>query len=328
MKPVLIPIALAAAAAAFAPGAAAQSSVTLYGHLNVTIEAQKNGPTRDRGIFDNGSRIGFKGIEDLGGGLRAGFALESGMDLSTGAPSSAAFWGRQSEAWLAGSFGTVRVGNFIPQSYYAITDLTSLHNHNEGSSRDAFYFDPNIMFNGQANKIAYRTPAMLDGRLWAEASVQEAGGLGERGYDAALTYVGGDWRFGAGYSQAGDLDQWGVSALYQITTDLRLGGYFQRASRLDQQGAYRVYSGSRNSGRLALQYTMGATELHANFGYADNIGGLRKTNAQQYTLAINQNLSKRTKVYVFYNYLGNDDVLQAYTLGNFTSMALGVRHDF
>lgn len=324
MKTTLVCAALTAAC--FAAPALAQSSVNVYGRLNMTVESQKNGDWRDDGVFNNRSHIGFKGVEDLGGGLKAGFVLENEFNPATGSQSSSQFWNGQAEVRLASRYGMVRLGRFNPESYYAATDLTSLHNHNDGSSADRFYFDPNMQLNGVSNKIAYRTPTMLGG-LWIEGSVQEAGLIGERGYDVALQYVRGDLTVGGGYSQAGDFDQFSVSAMYKMTPDLVLGGYFQRAD-IDQQGNYRRYAGKRNSLRVAAMYTRGATELHANFGYADNIGGLDKTNSYQYTLAVNQNLSKRTKVYAFYTHVGNDDILQVYTRSEFSSVALGVRHDF
>lgn len=314
------------ASACLAAPALAQSSVNVYGRLNVTIESQKDGDLRDDGIFNNRSHIGFMGMEDLGGGLKAGFVLENEFNPATGRQSSSAFWNGQSEIRLASRYGMVRMGRFNPESYYAATDLTSLHNHNDGSSADRFYFDPNMQLNGVSNKIAYRTPTVFGG-LWVEASVQEAGLIGERGYDVALQYVRGDLTLGGGYSQAGDFEQASVSAMYKLTPQWVLGGYFQRAD-IDQQGNYRRYAGTRNSLRVAAMYTMGATELHANFGYADNIGGLDKTNSYQYTLAVNQNLSKRTKVYAFYTHVGNDDILQVYTRSEFSSVALGVRHNF
>ena len=69
-----------AALATFATASAhAQSSVTVYGRLNVTLERQKDGDVTDKVVQNNASRIGFRGLEELGGGLKAGFeAVTSG----------------------------------------------------------------------------------------------------------------------------------------------------------------------------------------------------------------------------------------------------------
>src|SRR4051812_2976936 len=131
-------IALVAALAAVAAPAFAQSSVTLYGRINTTVESQKIG-NQDRKIVEanNASRLGFKGMEDLGGGLKASFLLEHGLNSDDGRQTSSAFWGREAWVQLAGSFGAVRLGNFTPESYFATADYISMHNHDTGSSSDA-----------------------------------------------------------------------------------------------------------------------------------------------------------------------------------------------
>jgi len=69
----------------FASAAHAQSSVTLYGRLNVTLESQSVGDaSRVNKMADNSSRWGVKGSEDLGGGMRANFVFEQGFDTTTG----------------------------------------------------------------------------------------------------------------------------------------------------------------------------------------------------------------------------------------------------
>src|SRR5689334_18306793 len=94
-------IALGVLAAAAAGGAFAQSSVTIYGRLNITVESSKYGDEDRVGeVNDNSSRIGFKGTEDLGGGLKAGFQIEHGFDATDGKAKSA-FWNRQSEVNLS-----------------------------------------------------------------------------------------------------------------------------------------------------------------------------------------------------------------------------------
>ncbi|HRM92900.1 MAG TPA: porin, partial [Alicycliphilus sp.] len=91
---------LALVAAAGASTVMAQSSVTLYGRVNTTVERQKVGDVSTTGLFNNNSRWGVRGTEDLGGGLKAGFQLESGFESDTGAGSSSTggmTFGRQSE---------------------------------------------------------------------------------------------------------------------------------------------------------------------------------------------------------------------------------------
>ena len=308
-------IAVALLAAVAAPSFA-QSSVVLYGRLNLSLESQKFDDTGDRvsEVVDNSSRIGLRVSEDLGGGLKAGVVIEHGFDASTGQQAGSAYWNRQSEVNLSGSFGMVRLGNFTSEAYYATADYISLHNHDTGTSADRLYADGN--FGNQVNKVSYRTPVM--GGFWAEAAVLEAIG-GDRGYDAAANYDAGPLHLGAGFSKRGDARQFAVRALYEFG-NVTLGSYVQR-----DEDTYLL--GSRTSGRISAMYTMGASELHVNAGYADDYSSLDQSNAYQVTLGYNYNLSKRTKVYGFYTRLGKDEVLHVYG-GNFNSFALGIRHNF
>ena len=306
-------VSLAALATAMAAPAFAQSSVNIYGRLNVSLERIKDGGTTRSDMVNNASRIGFKGVEDLGGGLKAGFQIEHGFSPTTGAASST-FWGRQAEVNLSGSFGMIRLGTFTSEAYFATADYISMHNHDTGTSSDALYTDANG-FNG-ARKVAYRTPAMSG--FAAEVAVQEANGAGDRGLDVAANYDMKNLHLGAGFSKLGDDKQVAVRAMYEMGPVV-FGGYYQRDN---------VLGGARNNLRLAGQYTMGATELHLNVGAAGDIKGQPGSSAHQITLGVNQNLSKRTKVYAFFTRIGDDDKLHTYSKGNFTSVAFGVRHNF
>src|SRR5690606_19846706 len=89
---------LALAAIAASSAAFAQSSVTLYGVVDASLESVRGDKTVTRVSSDNlsSSRFGLKGSEDLGGGTRANFALEAALKTDTGA-ADGTFWSRQ--AW-------------------------------------------------------------------------------------------------------------------------------------------------------------------------------------------------------------------------------------
>jgi len=109
-------IALAATAAVALPALAQSpsgSSVTLYGIADASLVRTNNVGGSGRTGLDSGylqsSRFGFRGSEDLGGGLRAIFTLESGYNIDNGANSSAIFFNRQSFVGLSSSnLGTLR----------------------------------------------------------------------------------------------------------------------------------------------------------------------------------------------------------------------------
>lgn len=106
---------------ALAGTASAQSSVTVYGVVDAGIVAEKGGAggsvTKLTSGVASGSRIGFKGSEDLGGGLSALFLLENGFAVDNGALGQGGLlFGRQAFAGLGGGFGTVTFGRqYTPQ---------------------------------------------------------------------------------------------------------------------------------------------------------------------------------------------------------------------
>jgi len=74
---------------AFSGAAFAQSSVTIYGLVDVGVQGLSNGNGKQAKVEsgqESGSRLGFKGTEDLGGGLKANFVLEQGILVITDCP--------------------------------------------------------------------------------------------------------------------------------------------------------------------------------------------------------------------------------------------------
>ncbi|HTD07129.1 porin [Undibacterium sp.] len=103
--------------AAFAGVAHAQSSITIYGVVDMAIQNENRGGNSPGSVTaldsgeQSGSRLGFKGTEDLGGGLKAIFDLEMGVNADTGTSSQGGLpFGRQAWVGLAGDFGSVTMG--------------------------------------------------------------------------------------------------------------------------------------------------------------------------------------------------------------------------
>ena len=309
---------LVAALATLASGAAlAQSSVTIYGRLNLTVEQTELNGRKLKVENNNASRLGFKGTEDLGGGLRAGFQLEHGFSPDTGLPASS-FWGRQSEVNLGGGFGTVRLGNFTSEAYFATSDYIGMHNHETGDSSDALY----AYLGRSSNKVAYRTPEFVKG-LTLEGAVSASEGGGRiRNYDFAGNWQIGALHLGLGYEKAGtatvSAKQVAVSGLYEFGSFI-LGGMVQRDTN-----AYG--SGNRTNFRVSAAYNLGQSEFHFNVGKAGDYSNRSDSGAKQYTLAYNYNLSKRTKVYGYYTKV-DAERFTGYA-SDFSSLAVGVRHNF
>lgn len=107
---------------AFAGAASAQSSVTLYGKLDLGFA--KAAGSADKQVADgSSSRVGFRGVEDLGGGLKALFQFEHRFNPDTGTVTNTAFWHGLSTVGLGGSFGTVNLGRQYTAAYSLATGV-------------------------------------------------------------------------------------------------------------------------------------------------------------------------------------------------------------
>ena len=202
----------------------------------------------------------------------------------------------------------VRLGNFTSEAYYATADYVSLHNHDTGTSADAFYTD----LGRDTGKVSYRTPTLGGATFEIGTSVSDP--TQEDTLDLALNYDAGPLHLGAGYQKNGDANQFGLRGLYEVGA-FTFGGYYQRSDI--------PVVGTRDNFRLAGQYTIGNTELHLDWGDTNGYSNLANDSANQVTLAVNQNLSKRTKVYAFYTKISTDTAN-----AEFSSFAVGVRHNF
>lgn len=322
---VLVPL-LAVSAAAHA-----QSSVTLYGRINTTVEYQKyQGESSTTGLHSNASFIGFSGVEDLGSGLKVGFVLEQEIDATNGASSG---FDRETHISLTGGFGTLKLGNYNSTAYTYTADTISLHNHDTGSSADALfaYVVPN------SSKVGYISPEFGGFSFELGYGFEDDHG-DESPYDLSLSYVAGNLDLGAGFAKWDDAEAYTIRALY-TTGNFAFGGYVQYddngfiGAAADYLGVppSAIDLGDRLSARLSAAYYAGASEFHANVGWADDYDNVSSSGATQYTLAYNYNLSPRTKLYGFYTRIDNKS--NAFYGGtaagqDFSAIALGLRHLF
>ena len=119
-----------------------------------------------------------------------------------------------------------------------------------------------------------------------------------------------------------------------------MGAYYQRNK--DDNAILGAGAGTRNNFRLSAMYVMNASEFHVNVGRANKWSNVSDSAATQWTLGYNYNLSKRTKIYTYYTRINSgkgmdyssgaasfDSIKAGTNAGdNFSSFALGVRHNF
>ena len=120
-------VASALASGLWGTSAAAQTSVTVYGIVDAALARTNNVDAAGNSVTKVGSlsgslpsRIGFRGSEDLGGGLSAVFALESGFNPDTGTSGQGGrLFGRQAWVGLKGKWGTLQIGRVLNMSFFA-----------------------------------------------------------------------------------------------------------------------------------------------------------------------------------------------------------------
>jgi predicted porin len=133
----------------FAGLASAQSNVTIYGLLDMGVDydsgktgSAATGSTSTWAVNSgqtSGSRLGFKGVEDLGNGLSAIFALESGFAADNGTLSyGSRLFGRQSWVGLKGNFGSVKLGRQMSTTYLALQTLDPFTVNSAGDAQRAY----------------------------------------------------------------------------------------------------------------------------------------------------------------------------------------------
>jgi len=190
----------------------AQSSVTLYGKVDLGLvmdsgNASGKSIRLDSGVT-GGSRIGFKGVEDLGGGMKAAFQLETGYcaDSAAGAPNfctgSNQFMGRQAHGDLTGAFGAISAGRQYSIGFNNLSTIDPFGTGFAGQINNIV--DPSgIRLN---NSVTYATPNMGGFTAAAEIAFGEQTGNWEanRETGAGLNYASGPVYVGFSFYDVGN----------------------------------------------------------------------------------------------------------------------------
>ena len=294
--------------------AMAQSSVTLYGVADAGIAKIKSGGSdssnktefSSHSTMNNGnSRVGLRGVEDLGGGLKAGFQFETGIDLDNGA-ADGTFWARQANVWLGGNWGTLKLGRQFTPSYLATSayELTGTANY---SALTNTYNMAGIGFRANS-AFAYVTPDM-GGFSAAVAYVTKTDlGTSKAAYDLGLMYNNGPIAVGAS-----------VNKFDTSKTNYQVGGKYS-FSNFAVAASYTQASNTAKAVRRG--FGIGAGANFGAFGLTVDLTRDTKNEwtAKKYTNGVVEAkyaLSKRTFVYGAYLRLDGDN-----------NYGLGIRHNF
>jgi len=338
----LAAIAVLAAASA---SASAQSSVTLFGVIDANVGSVNNGAGSVRSVGNSGnetSRIGFRGIEDLGGGLHAGFWLESQLFNDTGlggAPGSAnqglSFQRRSTVSLISDTLGEVRLGRDNTPNYLSRLDFDPFTLNGVGSQQNMMVLNQPIQgtplvnatplgsgattFPRASNSIGYFLPGNLGGVYGQAMAAAGEGNVGGQYGAGRLGYKTGALNTSVEYGKT----SLGANGLKEIHAGVSHD--FGVVKLMGQYGKYtfdRIAIGSAVQKNLLLGATvpLGPGTVKASYnrvrisGPDTGISGLGPGSAHMLAAGYVYDLSRRTALYTTYSRLSNDPLTQ-FTVG-------------
>ncbi len=326
----------AAVLAGFSSLALAQTTtVTIYGLIDQGVIKGNGGTATNPGGLGTSeawtlgqastSRLGFRGNEDLGGGLSAQFQIEHRFNPDTGTVNSAnSFWNGRSYVQLTSKdVGSVYLGREYTPAYFIQVKSDPFGNDGVGQAGSAAlwgnYQTPDSVGNGTraSNSVGYKTPNFNGFTATAAIGLSETSGLGRvQGFNAE--YAAGPIYAGVGFEQVknGSNDGRGVTSVafhYDFGMVKPILYYAQGKTDAGGNTKAKVWM-------LAATAPLGNGVLKAMYFNLDS--DINSRDRSKFGLGYNYSLSKRTNLYA--------DIGQAKQEGltSNRAYALGVKHTF
>ena len=351
-------IATLAVLAAAASASYAQSSVTLFGIADATVQVGRGSVDNNVGLGSGGlstSRIGFRGVEDLGGGLKAGFWLEAGYTINNGNGQNSnalAFTRRSTVSLMGDSWGEIRLGRDFTAPYNNLYDAfgdNGVGNILETQDfRNAAGTGSLLGYGLQtrtSNAVSYFTPKTLGGffgqvqyyRNGRDASPASNLDLYGNGYGVRVGYENGPISVGVAYGET-DYNDTTIGAKVD-TKNLNFGGSYDfgvakllvsvgqdKGEALGDSLKTRLYT-------VGTTVPVGAGLIRASWTRASTSD--TDVRADKFAIGYVHNLSKRTALYTTFAYLKNKDGSNLGLNGSVTGFGdsskgldIGLRHAF
>lgn len=334
-----------AALTAFTGAAYAQSSVTLFGIIDLNARRVTNDTTAgSQSLWSQSqdgiasSRLGFRGVEDIGGGLRAGFWIEGALNPDTG-NAAGQTWQRRSTVSLMGGFGEVRLGRDYTPDFWNHTIYDPYGTVGVGSSVNTF-----TALNGAGtlvranNTFGYFLPAM--GGVFGQVQFAAGEGVAGNKHTAArIGYAGGPVSIAVAFGK--------TDVVESPSTEwkrINVGGSY-KIGGVTLMAQYNIgeASGGAGNGQEIAHYMLGGTwafgasTLKFSYVDSDGKGTISTRDATQIALGYQYDMSKRTAVYGTFARISNDGSA-TYVIGggpagqiagkDSTGFEVGVRHTF
>lgn len=305
---------------AFAGAASAQSNVEVYGGINLGLVKQTGLKTQmvdGADIGSGSSRIGFRGVEDLGGGLKAGFVVET--DFAADHVQATRFGQRNSYIDLMGSFGTVRMGRHLNPANYQVGAFHAFGTDYGNASASKILANEGARYN---NAISYLTPNFSGFTAQVTVATSEADSFTAGAGNATnrtpkafrIAYGAGPIKAGFAYSKDGPS---GTDNVIQLGGSYDFGMATVMATWEDNNNQV-----DGNAYAVGARIPVGAFGIRASFGKDDTSAQFGATDVKQYGIGFDYALSKRTGVYGVYNRVNGTGLAKT------SQIILGLGHNF
>ena len=356
--------ALALSCACIASSALAQTAVTAYGLLDsglvYTTNANAAGDAITKmpsltGTFP--SRLGFRGTEDLGGGLTAFFVLENGLGLDTGITGQGGrLFGRQAWVGLAGNWGQVTIGRNYNMLYQSTFDVDIFGPSTYGlGALDPFVpngrSDNSVAYKGSLNGVTVGATYSLGRDTSAAGGASGTNCAGEsatdssacREWSAMLRYDQPSWAIVGAYDRiyGGSGAAAGLISSALSDSSAHLAGFYKLGDWKVGGGAIvRNNEGSASTPRSKLFYLAAAYKLTPAITLDGQVGRLdyqdSANGANQVLVRAVYEFTKRTSTYVGLGRINNEGAAAvALSSGGSvgtgmgqTGVIAGIRHAF
>jgi len=328
---------LAVAAALPMATQAANAEVTIYGQIHVSIDylnadqaTNTSDPVGDNDslwdVTSRASRLGFKGSEDLGDGLKMIWKIESQIDIANGGNTNGTYWKpRNAYIGLAGNWGTFLYGRHDTPVKMSTGKLDifgdTIADYNNGSQTGKTGAFVDIRAD---DAIAYVSPnfsgltlvgAIVPDADYGEDDASERGDFAG-GYSLAAMYSNGGLFIGGGYENLDDLyggadvSHWRIGAGYDFG-DFHIGGVYQDADgalggRTDATSDpidFKTFTinGSYKFGNNVVKAMWLRSDWDDDIAvYTDDGSTKNDDTFDTWAIGLDHNFSKRSKAYVIY----------------------------
>jgi predicted porin len=341
--------ALVGAAGATLANAQSTNPVTVYGRIDMAFESVKADgastiPSRNR-VTSHSSRLGFRGNEDLGGGLKAFFQIESQVNIDTGLAASGnrVLASRNSGVGLSGDWGTALIGRWDTPYKILVVDVDPFSTLTIAAA-DGVFADAANFTRREDNVVQYWSPKMGNFAFRGHYSANEGktGSVNPYTTSYSVTYAAGPIEVGLAHEQhkdslngtarAGVKERGNLLTVQAQLGPVKLGVGMEEVKKTGLTKLKDII--------LAVQYATGPHTVFGSYvrGKDGGAPGAEQPEGKLITLGYAYALSKRTSLRAHYAKVDNNSVA-AYNFGagglggvgpgiDPKGFGVGIRHNF